>query len=194
MSNRDHILSAIKASQPALLPLPILDYSIVPVMADLLSSFVHFVNMVGGQVRLLDDLTTLNDELEAVRKHGRLVINRIGDPAHMDEVPQNAAELEAVDRAYIRGSIGVAENGAIWVNESAMGNRILPFICQELVILIEADKLVATMHDAYQEIQINQEGFGVFIAGPSKTADIEQSLVIGAHGPVALTVLVLTQG
>lgn len=194
MSNRDHILSAIKASQPASLPLPILDYSIVPVMADLLSSFVHFVNMVGGQVRLLDDLTTLNDELEAVRKQGRLVINRIGDPAHMDEVPQNAAELEAVDRAYIRGSIGVAENGAIWVNESAMGNRILPFICQELVILIEADKLVATMHDAYQEIQINQEGFGVFIAGPSKTADIEQSLVIGAHGPVALTVLVLTQG
>ncbi|WP_290799314.1 LutC/YkgG family protein [Flavihumibacter sp. UBA7668] len=194
MSNRDHILSAIKASQPALRPLPILDYSVVPVMADLLTSFAHFVNMVGGQVRLLDDLSMLNEELEAEQKQGRLLINRIGDPAKMDEVSQNAVALEAVDRAYIKGSIGVAENGAIWVNETAMGNRILPFICQELVILIEADKLVATMHDAYREIQINQEGFGVFIAGPSKTADIEQSLVIGAHGPVALTVLVLTHG
>lgn len=194
MSNRDQILSSVKASQPALKPMPILDYSIVPVMADLLSSFIHFVNLVGGQVRLLDDLSLLNDELVAERKQGRLVINRIGDPAQMDEVPQNAAALEAVDRAYIKGSIGVAENGAIWINETAMGNRILPFICQELVILMEADKLVSTMHDAYREIQINQEGFGVFIAGPSKTADIEQSLVIGAHGPVTLTVLVLTHG
>ena len=80
------------------------------------------------------------------------------------------------------------------VEETAMGNRILPFITQELVLVLREEELVSTMHEAYQRIRINQEGFGVFIAGPSKTADIEQSLVIGAHGPVALTVLILKSG
>jgi L-lactate dehydrogenase complex protein LldG len=96
-----------------------------------------------------------------------------------------------VFRAYIKGSFGVAENGAIWVMESAMGNRILPFICEQLVLVLYKSELLSNMHDAYATIQIDKEGYGVFIAGPSKTADIEQSLVIGAHGPKALSVLII---
>jgi L-lactate dehydrogenase complex protein LldG len=47
------------------------------------------------------------------------------------------------------------------------------------------------MHHAYQKIDIAKGGFGIFIAGPSKTADIEQSLVIGAHGARTATIYVL---
>jgi len=74
------------------------------------------------------------------------------------------------------------------VIRNQMHNRLLPFICQHLILIIEKKNIVATMHQAYQKIDIAREGFGVFIAGPSKTADIEQSLVIGAHGPRSLTV------
>ncbi|MNW08326.1 Lactate utilization protein C [compost metagenome] len=47
------------------------------------------------------------------------------------------------------------------------------------------------MHEAYQKIADSVYGFGTFIAGPSKTADIEQSLVLGAHGPKNMTVFIL---
>ncbi|MDB5022907.1 MAG: lactate utilization protein [Mucilaginibacter sp.] len=71
-----------------------------------------------------------------------------------------------------------------------MGQRALPF-SQHLAVIIEADAIAASMHEAYKRINQANYGFGSFIAGPSKTADIEQSLVIGAHGPKSMTVFIL---
>jgi L-lactate dehydrogenase complex protein LldG len=66
----------------------------------------------------------------------------------------------------------------------------LPFITQHLIIILEKTQLVWNMHQAYQKLEkLNNNGFGVFISGPSKTADIEQSLVIGAHGSRSLIVI-----
>ena len=194
MSSRNQILEAVKLAQPAGKPLPVLDYSAVTPIKELINSFEQFVNAVGGRVRFIDQSADLTVEIETARQEGLLVVNRLNGFSSMDEVSPDLTELEKLDRVYIRGSLGVAENGAIWVEEAAMGNRILPFIAQELVLVLREEELVPTMHEAYQRIRINQEGFGVFIAGPSKTADIEQSLVIGAHGPVALTVWILKSG
>ena len=63
-----------------------------------------------------------------------------------------------------------------------------PFICQHLVINVK--KTVPHMHAAYEELGKVNSGFGLFLSGPSKTADIEQSLVIGAHGARSLTVVI----
>lgn len=194
MSSRNQILEAVKQAQPAGKPLPVLDYSAVTPIKELISSFEQFVNAVGGRVRFLDQSADLTVEIETARQEGLFLVNRLNGFSSMDEVSPDLTELEKLDRVYIRGSLGVAENGAIWVEETSMGNRILPFIAQELVLVLREEELVPTMHEAYQRVRINQEGFGVFIAGPSKTADIEQSLVIGAHGPVALTVWILKSG
>jgi len=123
---------------------------------------------------------------------GKLVYNAMNDVSGELNSNQGAAALERVHKAFIKAGIGVAENGSVWVKESQMINRLLPFICQHLVIVLEKEKLVATMHHAYQQINVFEEGFGVFIAGPSKTADIEQSLVIGAHGARSMTVYLLS--
>jgi len=60
-------------------------------------------------------------------------------------------------------------------------------------VIINADAIVPTMHHAYERTSATNYGFGTFIAGPSKTADIEQSLVIGAHGPRSMTVFVINE-
>ena len=191
MKSRAQILEAIAANKPAGIPLPILDFSQIDQPADLLEKFTASLKGVGGQVMLVNGDIELQQLLRNDKSSGKFIINQVDAGGEVDIVPANPATLESVFRAYIKGDFGVAENGAICVLESAMGNRVLPFICEQLVLVLYKNELLANMHEAYAAIQINREGYGVFIAGPSKTADIEQSLVIGAHGPKALSVLII---
>lgn len=100
------------------------------------------------------------------------------------------SELNHLESVLITGKLAVAENGAIWVDNTCFPHRIIPFIIQHLILKVNGKDLIPTMHKAYQQIGFEKVSYGVFIAGPSKTADIEQSLVIGAHGPKALTVII----
>jgi hypothetical protein len=84
---------------------------------------------------------------------------------------------------------GVAENGAVWLPGSRLGERSTLFLASQVLVVLERDAIVADLHAAYARIDMMSERFGIFVAGPSKTADIEQSLVVGAHGPKELTVV-----
>ena len=101
-------------------------------------------------------------------------------------------KLDKVECLILHGNFGVAENGAIWLEDKDMSNRLLPFITQHLILQMDIREIVPTMQDAYRRIDLSATGFGVFISGPSKTADIEQSLVYGAHGAKELTVLLVS--
>jgi len=96
---------------------------------------------------------------------------------------ENARDLKDIDLAIVKGHSAVAENGAVWVKNEQNRHRALYFIAQNIVIVIDEKEIVNNMHEAYEKLSFDKAGFGVFISGPSKTADIEQSLVIGAHGP-----------
>ena len=91
--------------------------------------------------------------------------------------------LKDIDLAVVKGNFAVAENGAIWMKDQNNRHRALYFIAQNIVIVIEEKEILNNMHEAYQKLNFDNSGYGAFISGPSKTADIEQSLVIGAHGP-----------
>lgn len=188
MSSKAKILSAIKESKPASTDLPFIDISAVISYDDLTDQFKKVLGAIGGQCI---EVSGKDEAVAVAEAELSKVKNGVNTLTGYDErLPlMNASELAATDFAVIGGTIAVAENGAIWVSETQMVNRILPFIAQQLIIVIEKKDITATMHQVYQKINVAETGFGAFIAGPSKTADIEQSLVIGAHGPAGLKVI-----
>jgi len=96
--------------------------------------------------------------------------------------------LASLDWSIMQGEFCVAENGAVWVPSKDVTERTMLFIAQHLVLVVSRAQIVMHMHDAYRRVnqsnghQLGASRIGVFVSGPSKTADIEQSLVLGVHG------------
>ena len=100
---------------------------------------------------------------------------------------ERAQDLEDVDVGVIKGEVACAENGCVWIPQT-MKEKAVCFASENLVILVSKKNIVSNMHEAYERIRFNDYGFGTFISGPSKTADIEQSLVYGAQAARTATI------
>ena len=188
MTAKDKIIAAIRAVKPE--SDPTLEIKINGLtFVDKSKQFIEVLNGIGGVVSIIDSNQALEEKIASFLTSDKIVVNGL----QPSESVFSKANLYEVDVAIIKGGTAVAENGAIWVTEKNMVDRMLPFSCQQLVIVIEEKNIVNNLHEAYDVINISEDGYGVFIAGPSKTADIEQSLVIGAHGPVGLEVLIIKE-
>ncbi len=194
MNSRSQILAAVQANQPDLNPLPLLDSFFESSENDQTQRFTHILSSIGGRVIEVDSNAEIsiilkeNFDLETIR-----TVSGIKDiMEHTDtfDISEPHA-LSNVELAILPAHFAVAENGACWINESILAERVLPFITQHLVLVVNKSDILPTMHHAYQKIGDESYGFGTFIAGPSKTADIEQSLVLGAHGARSLLVFLI---
>lgn len=188
MSSRETILQAVAMNKPVLTELPDIDLTLTIQYQDPIKQFISMVEAAGGKAFYENSGADLLNDLADVKAEGKFMINLLENSHNEDLAKLKASELEALDTCYLRAELGVAENGAMWISDKQMSNRLLPFICQHLVIVLSPEDIVNTMHEAYRQIDAAANGFGVFIAGPSKTADIEQNLVIGAHGARSLRV------
>ncbi len=193
MSSREKILNAVKKNQPALEPLP--DVAAINAIQfdDVFSQFSTVLKNIGGNVVEVKDLNEVSQYVQHTFNGAQNCITTIADLAGVSQlnVHEDPHALQNMELAVINAQITVAENGAVWITEEQYKIRVLPFICNHLAVIIHKSNIVNTMHQAYDLIKNTDYGFGVFIAGPSKTADIEQSLVLGAHGPKSMTVFVM---
>lgn len=195
MSNRDSILAAIAQNKPAPSPLPDLDH-LGPAEDDLVEKFSTLAVSIGSRVLQVKDYQEVKTHLRQQFGTDRRIIATVPElagPGEAGELSAAPHSFEDLELAVLEGSFGVAENGAIWLTEDQMSQRVLPFIPQHLALIITQEGLVANMHQAYDKIGEAGYGYGLFIAGPSKTADIEQSLVLGAHGPRSLTIFLMKE-
>jgi L-lactate dehydrogenase complex protein LldG len=194
MTSREKILAAVNQNQPELLPLPDLNLFNHAIGENLVEQFTKVLEGIGGQVITVNSEQEIFDILQTKFDFSASkVVSPLSVFAHISSnfTPSNPHELADVDVVVLPSHFAVAENGACWVTEEIVGERALPFITQHLSLVVKSKDILATMHQAYQKISNNEYGFGVFIAGPSKTADIEQSLVLGAHGSRSLIVFLM---
>lgn len=194
--SREIILNRIRSAKPAETPLPFLDVWKYNKGRGLEEIFIRNAESVGGKIIAVKNAGEIVLNVHTLFPRATEAIYQIeGVEAELLETREitSAHEIEKLDLAVIEGEFGVAENGAVWVPEKNFRHRSIPFIASHLIIVLRAETIVETMHDAALRISKFEEGYGVFISGPSKTADIEQSLVIGAQGPLSVTIFLLTQ-
>ena len=192
MPARDEILRALRAARVPELPRP--DAGAVAGIRydDVRDRFAKAVVENGGRCALVLEGTVA----AALRQipgypEARKIASLIPEIGNIDlTAVKDPHELEDVDFCVLPAELGVAENGACWITDHGHANRAVCFLAQHLVIVVKASTLVHNLHDAYLRLELPRRGFSMWLAGPSKTADIEQSLVIGAHGARSCTVLV----
>ncbi len=187
MSSRDSILKAIRKSQREATPLPTLEQSWQR-FEDPIEQFTKVLESVGGQCIRVGARSEIDERLSEFPQFESAsvrtsTVEGVGKPTISVDSIDDPHELETVDFAVMSGEIAVAENGAVWVTDEALKHRVLHFIAQHLALVVPASRIVHNMHEVYEQLSFENRRFGTFISGPSKTADIEQSLVIGAHGP-----------
>jgi L-lactate dehydrogenase complex protein LldG len=107
------------------------------------------------------------------------------------QVVSDPHELNDVDVGVVRSPLGVAEAGAIWLTQEELVITALGVLSQHLVVLLDPGAIVDIMHDAYGRLNLTASPYGVFLAGPSATGDIEGVIIHGAQGARSLTVLLL---
>ena len=193
MNTRENILAAVLGNQPASTALPDISGFTMD-FEDTVSAYIATFTGIGGMAGIIPDTSGVEP---FVKEHfattGRIVTTLPGlmGLAELYDAGADPHSFDDVELAIVSAVFAVAENGAVWLTEREMGHRILPIICQHLLVLVAAETIVPTMHEAYEKIGEDEYGFGLFIGGPSKTADIEQALVMGAHGPISMGVLVI---
>ena len=197
MSNKDDILKKYRANVKEKFDMPDLSDIKAITYPNPLVQFVKMSEMVGGQVIEVDagrDINVLIKELFPEAKEIASNLPEITIATRNPDTVGRARDLNGTDVGIIRGKFGVAENACVWVPQT-MKEKAICFISENLVILLPKSQIVNNMHEAYKRIEFDEtyDGYGVFISGPSKTADIAQVLVMGAQAARSATILLLPE-
>jgi L-lactate dehydrogenase complex protein LldG len=196
MAAREEILAALRRNAQPGAPSPVLD-GVGARFPDLAARFAEGVAAVGGTLVRTPDLAAADVALWALpihREAKRIVslVAGVGRATIDAAAVQDPHELEGLDLVVLPGELAVAENGAIWIEGARLPHHALVVIPEHLAVVVTASAVVPDLHAAYARLDLaGRPRWGLFLAGPSKTADIEQSLVIGAHGARSLTVLLV---
>ena len=195
MSSKEVILKKYRANIRQQFDMPDLSDIQAITYPDPLMQFMNMTKSVGGNAIEVDKGRDVNELIRELYPDAKEIASNLPEitiaTRNPDEVGR-ARDLNGTDVGVIRGMFGVAENACVWIPQT-MKEKAVCFISEHLVILLKKSEIVNNMHEAYRRIQFNDYGYGTFISGPSKTADIAQVLVMGAQAARSATVLLLDE-
>ena len=194
-NSREAMLKQIQQNQRSYVQAPVIA-AFAPYFDDILQQYTDVLKRIGGNLYVVNHYNEIVEHIATHFNEAKRIVSfekNFAAIAEMIEGDNDPHSFEDVDVCIMTSPLAVAENGAVWISDKEMPVRVLPFIAQSLITIIHKKNIVATMHDAYNIIADKDYDFATFIAGPSKTADIEQSLVLGAHGPKTMTVFVINE-
>lgn len=193
MDSKNFIINNLRKNTIDIFPFPELEIDHI-VYEDKIQQFKDILTGVGGSVIELSDNETIDDVIHRMYPNAKHIASNLSEiksaTFNPDDV-EKPAELKNTDLAVFRGIMGICENGAVYYEQN-FKHRAVYFIAESILMILDKTALVDTMHDAYKKIDNHSsKEFRGFISGPSKTADIEQSLVMGAHGAKECIVLLV---
>ena len=195
MSSKEDILKKYRANVRVKFDMPDLSDIKAITYPDPLLQFMNMTKNVGGNAIEVEKGRDINELIRELYPDAKEIASNLPEitiaTRNPDEVGR-AHDLNGTDVGIIRGMFGVAENACVWIPQQ-MKEKAVCFISENLVILLDKKQIVNNMHEAYRRIEFNDYGYGTFISGPSKTADIAQVLVMGAQAARSATVLLLDE-
>ncbi|MBR5350313.1 MAG: LUD domain-containing protein [Prevotella sp.] len=195
MSKKEDILSKYRANIKERYDMPDLTDIKGITYPDPLAQFISMTEMVGGKVVTVEPGKDINEIIKELYPDAKEIASNLPEVTIATRNPDTIGSPQALngtDVGVIKGVFGVAENACVWVPQT-MVEKAVCFISENLVILLKKSEIVNNMHEAYKRIRFDEkyDGYGTFISGPSKTADIAQVLVMGAQAARSATILLL---
>lgn len=191
MSTKEEILSKYRKNIQKRFDMPDLSDIKAITYPDPLAQFITMTQSVGGKVYEMKSGEDINDVVRSLYPDAKEIASNLPEVTIATRNPDTIGSPQALngtDVGVIRGIFGVAENACVWIPQT-MEEKAVCFISENLVILLKKSEIVNNMHEAYKRIEFNDYGYGTFISGPSKTADIAQVLVMGAQAARSATVV-----
>lgn len=191
--NKEELFAKLRANTKEQFDMPDMNINGIR-YEDTVKQFIQTTITSGGKIVEAKKTDDLNEIVRQAYPEAQVFASNLPAITIAQKNPDTAAEaadLNGTDVGIIQGEVGVAENACVWVPQT-MKEKSIMFISENLVILLDRQNIVDNMHDAYKRIKMDERyNFGTFISGPSKTADIEQSLVMGAQAVRSVTVVIL---
>ena len=192
MATKAEFLARLQGNAVASTPMPAIARP--PAIAEPLPNvFLQVLESVGGVAGDGDSLAAVQSVVNSLICDGKQVLSLVaGVTGNRDHTGVNEPHsLADLDYTVAPARLAVAENAALWITAEDLIQRVAPFICEHLITVVATERLIGTMSDAIADIGRCGGTWGAFVSGPSKTADIEQALVMGAHGARTMTVFLV---
>jgi L-lactate dehydrogenase complex protein LldG len=193
MSKKEDILSKYRNNIKQRFDMPDLTDIKGITYPDPLAQFISMTESVGGKVVEVKPGQDINTIIRQLYPDAKEIASNLPEVKIATRNPDTCGSPQALngtDVGVIKGVFGVAENACVWIPQT-MVEKAVCFISENLIILLDKKQIVNNMHEAYKRIEFNDYGYGTFISGPSKTADIAQVLVMGAQAARSATVLLI---